>query len=64
MGGVIWLGIFARMHREYAGTPGWQITFDKDAPADLRFAVLALTVGIAYVGLRMVARARRVRRTR
>jgi phosphatidylglycerol lysyltransferase len=64
VGGVIWLGIFARMHREYAGTSWWQLTFDKDAPADLRFAVLALTVGIAYVGLRMVARARRVRRSR
>ncbi len=58
VGGIFWLGAFARVHREFADIPWWRLTFEDSAPTDIRFAVSALTIGIAFVGVRLVARAR------
>ena len=62
--GIFWLGAFARVHREFTDIPWWRLTFDDSAPMDIRFAVSAFTIGIAFVGVRLVARARHQRSAR
>jgi phosphatidylglycerol lysyltransferase len=59
IGSIVWLAAFAYRHTEYAGALWWRFALEDDAPRALRMAVGVLVVTAAFVGGRLVLRARR-----